>query len=83
MTENLGTQFVEDRRDLEHVYKMSVCIVIVYVFPHGHVLPEHDLYSLEFLYCQESPVDVGPVILYFFLCSPHFVEMPVARTIHL
>ena len=47
------------------------------------MLPEHDRYNLEFLYSSRiTCFDVGPVILYCFLCSPHFVEMPVARPIH-
>ena len=47
------------------------------------MLPEHDRYNLEFLYSSIiTCFDVGPVILYCFLCSPHFVEMPVARPIH-
>ena len=63
---------------------MSVCFSTW-----AYLLPEHDryiyiyIYSLEFLYSSRSTCfddfDVGPMILYCFLCSPHFVEMPVAR----
>ena len=40
---------VLDRRDPEHVYKMSLCIV------HGRVHPEHDRYRLEFFYQSRIP----------------------------
>ena len=45
MTENLATQFVKDNgvtRNMSTKWD--------FVFPHGHVLPEHDRYNLEFLY---------------------------------
>ena len=55
MTENLATQFVEDngeadRRDPEHVYKMSLCFI------HGHVPPNMIDIASNFFIHQESPV---------------------------
>ena len=47
------------------------------------MLPEHDRYNLDFLYSSRiTCFDVCPVILYCFLCAPHFIEMPVTRPIH-
>ena len=77
MTENLATQLVEENGDPEHVYKMRLG------FSTWACAPEHDRYNLDFLYSSRiTCFDVCPVILYCFLCAPHFIEMPVTRPIH-
>ena len=54
MTENLATQFVEDRRDPEHVYKMSLCFFLYMDMCPPNMIDITSNFSLH----QESPVYV-------------------------